>query len=82
MLKKQNEDKYFFDEYQFKELYALHDLAEKCDKEQQVLDVYKLWLFIKKCFPQIDFITTTWKLNVNNVFKPFIYMFKQGHTYV
>ena len=71
-------DKMYFDEYQLKELYSLYDMAEGNDGEPQVLDVYELWLFIQKCFPKINFITDAWLLDIKNVFKPFVYLYKKG----
>ena len=62
--------KYYLEPYQLAELYRRMDSALKSTDKTEP---YLLWLFIKKCFPKLDFKQGTWGVCTTHILAPYIY---------
>jgi hypothetical protein len=73
-----NKKKYYFEPYQLQEFMMLYDSSENSEGKRQMFDVYTLWMFIKKCFPKIDFINAKWSIGFDSIFSPYIFYTGEG----
>jgi hypothetical protein len=68
----EKEMKLYFEPYQLLEFYKLYDKAERRNGNKQMLDSFKLWSFVHKCFPKVDLAAGHWEIDFDSIFNPYI----------